>query len=56
LYQPSSWLNRDPTAYSPALNPCLEQVTEKGSGRIIASGTLSKMQPREEDPTQKVRL
>ncbi|KAF9647107.1 Thioesterase/thiol ester dehydrase-isomerase [Thelephora ganbajun] len=32
------------------------EVIEKGSGRIIASGTLNKMQPREEDSTQKVRL
>ena len=34
----------------------VHQVIEKLSGRIIASGTLSKMQPREEDSIQKVRL
>ena len=31
------------------------QVVEKGSGRLVASGTVCKMQPRE-DPMQKVRL
>lgn len=56
MYRLSNWLSRTEPLTRPPLTLILDQVIEKGSGRIVASGTLSKMQPREEHSTRKVRL